>query len=57
MKNTDLLTFMVGGAGLLFVIGAVSKEMSCGPACQGLLADARGTLTQDMISDALNYWI
>ncbi|HEX5424895.1 MAG TPA: hypothetical protein VFW94_15210 [Candidatus Acidoferrales bacterium] len=40
----------------LFLINEISKAKWCGPNCQVILSDARGTLVQDMVTGALR-WI
>jgi len=40
----------------LVVINKIAKSPACGPNCQVLLSDARGTLVQDIVT-GVQYWI
>jgi hypothetical protein len=54
-KNEWFALLLVGVVGLI-IINKVSKAPWCGPTCQILLSDARGTLVQDVVT-GLSYWV
>jgi hypothetical protein len=54
-KVLDWQLVVFGVAGLV-VLNALSKQKWCGPTCQVLLSDARGTLVQDVLTGAV-YWL
>jgi hypothetical protein len=56
MRGGDWLGVLALGFLGLAVINEVSKAKWCGPNCQIILSDARGTLIQDMVTGALR-WI
>ena len=56
MNNGDLLALILFGVVGLVVVNEISKQKWCGPACQVLLSDARGTIVQDLLTGA-RYWI
>jgi hypothetical protein len=48
-----LITFV--GAGL-WLVNKISNSPACGPYCQVLMSDVRGTLVQDLIT-GVRYWV
>ena len=56
MKGEELLKILGVALVGLVVINAISQAKWCGPSCQVILSDARGTLVQDVVTGALS-WI
>ena len=56
MKGGDWLGLLIFGTLGLIAINELSKAKWCGPNCQVILSDARGTLVQDMVT-GLFRWI
>jgi hypothetical protein len=56
MKNGDFFSLLVFVGVGLWVVNKISKSPVCGPTCQVVLSDARGTLVQDLIT-GIRYWI
>jgi hypothetical protein len=55
MKGGDWLGLLFVGAVGLIVINEISKAKWCGPACQVILSDARGTLVQDLVTGLVKW--
>jgi hypothetical protein len=55
MKGGDLLGLLLVGTVGLIVINEISKAKACGPACQVILSDARGTLVQDLVTGFIKW--
>ncbi len=56
MRNNDWLGPVLLTVAALFVINAASKAPWCGPTCQVILSDARGTLVKDLVT-GLHFWV
>jgi hypothetical protein len=56
VKNNNWLKLILFGVAGLVVINAVAQAKWCGPTCQVVLSDARGTLVQDIVT-GVQYWI
>jgi hypothetical protein len=55
MKGGDFLGLLLVGAVGLIVINEISKAKACGPACQVIMSDARGTLVQDLVTGLIKW--
>jgi hypothetical protein len=55
MKGGDWLGLLLVGAVGLIVINEISKAKGCGPTCQVILSDARGTLVQDVVTGLMKW--
>jgi len=56
MNSGDLLKVVAFVGAGLWLINNVSSSPTCGPYCQVLMSDARGTLVQDLIT-GVRYWV
>jgi len=56
LKNGDWFGWVIFGVLGLIVVNQIAKPRACGPTCQVLLSDARGTLVEDILT-GLRYWV
>jgi len=56
MNDKNFLRMLVGFGFGLFIVDRISRAPWCGSTCRVIVADARGTLVQDLVSGFL-YWI
>jgi len=55
MKGGDWFGLLFFGALGLMAINEISKAKWCGPYCQVIFSDARGTLVQDMVTGLVRW--
>jgi hypothetical protein len=56
MNNNDFVRLLLGvGIGLV-ILNSIAEQPWCGPTCQVVMSDVRGTLIQDLTTGLL-HWI